>query len=872
MYASPQRGTGEIAVSKGTYNDFFDTLGFRESSNRYDVVNIYGSLGRYQMGEAAFIDIGLYTTTANPYDNIYTGTFTGKYGVNSVADFLATPAAQDQAIRDYMALQFNYLKSVWAYDGQTINGCTVTISGMLAAAHLLGWDGAAAWLTSGGDYVPADNFGTPITEYATLMGGYDTPFSINHDVAEKIDGGSGVDQLFGLGGDDTLNGKGGNDVLTGGAGNDTIDGGAGSDVAVYDADYADFTITYDAQTGAYTLTSSATGTDTVTAVESFRFADRTIAVSDLLSPPPTTPAPPTPSSVSIAVDASSRAEGNSGTTAFTFTVTLDKASTSAQSVLWSLTGSGANAADSADFASAMSGTLNFAIGETSKVISVLVVGDTVMEVNEGFVVTLSGLSDGLAAGTLTAAATIVNDDVQTQFAGGSGSDILRGNATDDTLLGLNGADTLYGNAGNDWLDGGAGNDTMYGGTGNDTYVVDSSSDIVSESQGGGYDTVRTTLQSYTLGTDIEALIYTGSLSFAGRGNSLANTITGGSGNDTLDGGTGADTLIGGLGNDSFTFDNIGDVAVENLNEGTDIVLSSVTVSGLLADDATAAMIGDHVENITLTGSLAINATGNGLANTITGNSANNVLSGGGGNDIMDGASGNDTLNGGDGDDTLNGGAGNDTLVGGNGDDVLIGGAGNDSFSGGAGTDTVSFSTSTSAITFSLAVSGQQSTGGAGSDTLVAGHSIENLIGGSGNDKLTGDSGANRIEGGAGSDTINGGLGADVLVGGAGADYFVFNTALGAGNIDRIEGFNTADDTIQLENNGIFSALKSTGKLAAAAFFVGTAAADSSDRIIYNPQTGALYYDPDGTGAAAMVQFATLTNVTGTVTAADFVII
>jgi serralysin len=840
--------TGEI-LSKGTYNDFFDALGFRESSNRYDVVNTYGSLGRYQMGEASFVDIGLYSADANPYDNVYGGTFNGKYGVYSVSDFLAKPAAQDEAIRDYMALQFAYLKTVWAYEGQTINGVQVTISGMLAAAHLMGWDGAATWLTSGGDTVPADNFGTTVTEYATLLGGYDTPFTVNHDAGDNLDGGSGSDILSGYGGDDTLSGKGGDDTLNGGAGNDTIDGGNGTDTAVFGAVYADFTITYDSGTGAYILTSQATGADSVKGVEKFQFSDQTIDAEDLLgSGGAVSP------TVSISADSASKSEGNGGTTSFTFTVSLSAAAAAAATLSWTVAGSGANAADAGDFSGALTGTVSFAVGDISKTITVQVAGDTLFEANEGFNVTLSSLSSGLVAGTLSAAATISNDDVQTIFIGSSNDDTLTGGSMDDTLSGLGGNDTLTGNAGNDRLDGGAGDDTMRGGAGNDRYVVNSASDVVSETGGSGNDTVETTLQSYTLVSDIESLVFAGTLNFSGQGNNLANTITGGNGDDTLDGGTGADVLVGGLGNDTFIFDNTGDSVTEALSAGSDLVLSSVTVSGLLADDATAAMTGDHVERIQLTGASAINATGNGLANVITGNSAANVLSGGGGSDVLDG------------------GAGNDTLSGGEGDDTLVGGSGNDAYAGGGGVDTVSFASSTSAIFFSLAATGQQNTRGAGYDTLQAGHSVENLIGGSRNDQLTGDSGANRIEGGAGNDVLNGGLGNDVLLGDAGADFFVFNTTLGSGNVDMIYNFDTADDTIRLENNGIFSAFRSTGQLSAGAFVVGTAALQSDDRIIYDPQTGALHYDRDGSGSAQMVHFASLINPVGTLSNTDFMII
>ena len=82
----------------------------------------------------------------------------------------------------------------------------------------------------------------------------------------------------------------------------------------------------------------------------------------------------------------------------------------------------------------------------------------------------------------------------------------------------------------------------------------------------------------------------------------------------------------------------------------------------------------------------------------------------------------------------------------------------------------------------------------------------------------------------------------------------------------------SDDTIHLENTGIFSALVSGGALAAGAFNTGSAAIEADDRIIYNAATGALLYDADGTGASAAVRFATLVGVAGTLAEADFLII
>ena len=139
-----------------------------------------------------------------------------------------------------------------------------------------------------------------------------------------------------------------------------------------------------------------------------------------------------------------------------------------------------------------------------------------------------------------------------------------------------------------------------------------------------------------------------------------DTLDGGTENDRLDGGLGNDQLKGGLGNDIYIVDSTGDVVTELAAQGTDLVQSSVTYT-LPAD----------VEDLTLTGTTAINGTGNTLANTVTGNTANNILNGGTGNDNLIGGSGTDQLLGSDGNDSLSGDAGNDTLTGGLGADKFI---------------------------------------------------------------------------------------------------------------------------------------------------------------------------------------------------------
>jgi len=116
-------------------------------------------------------------------------------------------------------------------------------------------------------------------------------------------------------------------------------------------------------------------------------------------------------SLSIAPAAASKDEGNTGSTAFTFTVTRTGASTGAASAKWSVAGSGAAAASATDFAGGAlpGGTVSFAAGETSRTITVNVAGDTLVEVSEGFTVMLADPSNA-TLGTATAAGTILTDD------------------------------------------------------------------------------------------------------------------------------------------------------------------------------------------------------------------------------------------------------------------------------------------------------------------------------------------------------------------------------------------------------------------------------------------------------------------------------
>ncbi|CDZ43363.1 Putative calcium-binding protein, partial CDS, partial [Neorhizobium galegae bv. officinalis] len=123
-----------------------------------------------------------------------------------------------------------------------------------------------------------------------------------------------------------------------------------------------------------------------------------------------------------------------------------------------------------------------------------------------------------------------------------------------------------------------------GGLGNDIYIVDMATDVVTEAAGAGTDGIRTSLATYSIAAlaNIENLTYTGIGNFAGTGNGLANTITGGAGNDTLNGGAGADTLVGASGDDTYVVDNVGDTVTEDTNEGTDTIKTALASYSLAA--------------------------------------------------------------------------------------------------------------------------------------------------------------------------------------------------------------------------------------------------------------------------------------------------
>ena len=434
-----------------------------------------------------------------------------------------------------------------------------------------------------------------------------------------------------------------------------------------------------------------------------------------------------------------------------------------------------------------------------------------------FYISAQGTLSSIGAYTLSVTAA----PAPTVISGTSGNDLITGGALNETL---------YGYAGNDTIDGGAGADTMIGAIGDDVYYVDNSNDVIVEVGSQGTDSVFASA-SFILNANVENLTLTGSASIYGFGNNLDNMITGNSGDNIIDGGAGADTMTGGAGNDIYVVDNVGDMVVENALSGNDGVYSSISYT-----------LAANVEGLALTGSASINGTGNSLNNTIYGNNANNVL---------DGAAGADTLI---------GCAGNDTYVVDNvGDYVLedIGG----------GTDIVMAS-----ISYMLTANVENLTLTSATAINGYGNSLDNVLtGNAGANYLDGGAGNDSLIGGAGNDTLTGGAGNDTLDGGAGADFFRFNSAPGTGNIDRIMNFSVADDTIYLDLS-VFTAFGKLGPIASGAFNTGSVATEADDRIIFNKATGDLFYDADGSGRGAAVQFATIVGLTGVLSSQDFILI
>ncbi|MGE0717028.1 MAG: M10 family metallopeptidase C-terminal domain-containing protein [Alphaproteobacteria bacterium] len=412
--------------------------------------------------------------------------------------------------------------------------------------------------------------------------------------------------------------------------------------------------------------------------------------------------------------------------------------------------------------------------------------------------------------------------------GGGGGDRITGNEKANRLTGNGGADTIDGGLGDDTLVGGAGNDSLIGGAGSDTAVFSGARSsyavawnaanatfLVSDLRSGASDGADTVGGVEFFGFSDQTLSAS-ALQSAGAapmvGTASGDRLTGSAGSDfiqglggndsivglagadTLDGGAGVDTMVGGQGDDIYYVDDTRDAVRENANEGTDKVFSAVTFTAP-----------SNVENVSLTGTAAINATGNSAANMLVGNASAN------------------TLDGGSGADTLQGGGGNDIYIVDNAGERVIEAAGE-------GVDLVQAS-----VTFTLPDFVENL-------TLTGSSSLAGVGNGAGN-VIVGNSGANQLSGGDGADTLVGGNGRDQLSGGPGADVFDFNatgeSARGS-NRDVILDF---DDLDRIDLSTIDASTRSSGDQAFT--FIGSAA--------FSGVAGQLRFDTKIVSGALVVQ-------------------
>ncbi|MES2443103.1 MAG: DNRLRE domain-containing protein [Pseudomonadota bacterium] len=425
---------------------------------------------------------------------------------------------------------------------------------------------------------------------------------------------------------------------------------------------------------------------------------------------------------------------------------------------------------------------------------------------------------------------VVYDRQANEIRGGNSFDLIAGDDHANRIFGLDGDDLIAAAGGNDWIDGGAGADMIDGGDGYDSVSYRNSSAGVDVDLGANLNR-----GGWAEGDSLSNIESVEGSAFGDRlaGSQFVETLAGGAGNDALyglagddrlDGGEGADRLEGGSGDDTYIVDDLRDQVVELDAEGTDTVESSVTYK-----------MRANIENLTLTGTQAVNGAGNALANILIGNGAANKFHGGDGADWIDGRAGADRME---------GSTGNDHYVVDNRDDKVIELANE-------GTDTVESSVS---YALSQYVENLTLTGDA---VQGQGNELDNAV--------TGSAGANKLDGGAGNDRIAGGAGRDRLTGGTGADGFYFSH-MGVADSDKITDFSAAEDTLFLDV-AVFAGI-ADGQLSSNAFRLGTAAQDADDRILYDQALGYIYYDADGNGAGAAVLVAAVTG--GTVlTNADF---
>jgi CSLREA domain-containing protein len=636
--------------------------------------------------------------------------------------------------------------------------------------------------------------------------------------------------------------------------------------------------------------------------------------------------------LSLSINDVTLTEGNSGTKNATFTVTLSGETFQPVTVNYA-TANGTATAGS-DY-TATTGTLIFNVnpGETSKQITVSVLGDSLFEANETFFVNLSNainanIADAQGQGTIN------NDDVAlpTITLAVSPSSVTEDGTTNliytftRTGATTNALTVNYGITGtantSDYTGATPGTGktiTFAANSATATLTIDPTADTIVEANetvaltlatGTGYTIGTTTAVTGTItnddllpnlnlsanqtivegNTNPQNVTYTVTLSktstqtitvqyATANGTAIAGSdYTSTSGTLTFNPGVTSQVINIPIVNDSLNEAN--ETFSLTLNSPTNASLgTSQTVTTTISDTLSAAAtttLPTNVENLTLTGTTAINGTGNAGNNVITGNSANNTLTGLNGNDtysfVANSALGIDSIT--------------ETTTG--------------------GIDTITFNGTTAAVNVNLGMTTSQTvnsnlklilsannvienaTGGTGNDRLTGNTLNNTLNGGSGNDQLQGLGGNDTLWGGAGNDILNGGigndslwggLGDDILTGGAGNDQYlfqgdsVFSTSLG---VDYISEFELGLDQIVL-SKATFNAITNTVGQALTDFavvsddeFVNA----SSARIVFSQGTGSIFYNQDGSilGTGTVFEFARLGNPDITLTSSNFSLI
>ncbi|RVP26363.1 calcium-binding protein [Sinorhizobium meliloti] len=460
-----------------------------------------------------------------------------------------------------------------------------------------------------------------------------------------------------------------------------------------------------------------------------------------------------------------------------------------------------------------------AVGGTITSIEVLLNNGT------GLVQTISGLNIPLE---LFQDASAAFDSSQLESWLASGNDTINGSLGDDEIQGHLGNDILNGNAGNDLVTGGGGADTYDGGAGFDVLSFQDAYDAPTA--------IRGINLNATAGTVVDQFGF--SETFQNfeefRGTQFSDSMVGSSADEAFTGFGGRDTIDGGAGIDTIRYDRD---AQQGATKGISINLTMRAATDSFGSQDTLS----NIENVRAT-------------------NFKDMLVGSSGANLLRAFAGADTLNGGRGADTMRGGLGDDLYYVDNSGDIV-----DEKSDSGAGLDTVR-----SYISFSL--TNTSAVVGAVERLALIGNDAINGTGNALNNKLTGNNAANTIDGADGNDFIDGGLGNDTLIGSAGLDTFVFSAALNAAsNVDTISDFVVADDVMRIDN-AVFTGVVGTGALTAGQFASNTTglAADADDRIIYESDTGKLFYDSDGNGAGGAVHFATASINLG-ITAGDFII-